>query len=156
MRYELALYDWNQTLLNYGPVAYICLTHVFATFAPGKPIPRIEAVRRESNNSDWGSLFYRYGIPESVTIIEMLDCWFEHYRSPIHTSMLSLNDGARELLDFCSGRHHERNSHGLERKYPQLSRKIWHPYIICGRRIQRSKWLDKRASHQKTSSAFPR
>lgn len=104
MPYKLGLFDWNQTLLNDSVLSYICLGHVFHTFAPDKQIPSLETVRRESNNSDWGTFFHRHGIPASVTMVEMLDCWFEHYRLPAHKLMLDLNDGAIKLLEFCQTR----------------------------------------------------
>ncbi len=96
MKFELAIFDWNGTLLNDLPIAYQSVIKIFNEFS--LPAPSLEEYKNEIT-ADFMKFYHYHGIPAYVTP-ELLNSirvkYFEaHWTEP------GLHPGAKDLIEFC-------------------------------------------------------
>ena len=97
MRYKLAVYDWNGTIMNDFLAGYANVVVTFKTFAKHLPIPTAEEYR----NEDSPAFYYNHGIPRSITLDDMERIWAPQYNRRFWRGEINPHDGAVELLTFC-------------------------------------------------------
>ncbi|MEK9180126.1 MAG: HAD family hydrolase [Patescibacteria group bacterium] len=98
MRFRLAIFDWNGTLLNDLPAAYGAVVHIFQTVSPNLEPPTLEEYCNEIT-SKFMDFYYAHGIPTSVSGDDLNNIRKPYYEE--HSRTAKLNDGAREFLARC-------------------------------------------------------
>lgn len=97
-RWQLAIYDFNGTLINDGVLAHKCVEHIFKTLRPDISPPTYEEYKNEIT-SNFTQFYYDHGIPETVSGDEMNAIRTPYYEA--HQTELCLNEGASKLLMQC-------------------------------------------------------
>lgn len=97
-KWQLAIYDFNGTLINDGVLAYRCVEHIFKTLRPDIAPPTFEEYKNEIT-SNFTKFYYDHGILESVSGEDMNRIRVPFYET--HSNEIRLNDGAKALLEFC-------------------------------------------------------
>ncbi len=98
MRWQLAVYDFNGTLINDALICYDSVKHIFRTLVPHVPPPTFEEYKNEIT-ADFPEFYYAHGVPTHISGNEMNAVRAPYYRARV--GEIRLHDGARELLQFC-------------------------------------------------------
>lgn len=94
MKFKLAIFDWNGTLLDDLQVYYHSMTEIFASF--NLPAPPLEQVREVS---DFLAFYHRNGVPQQTDWNQLDKIREAVYRR--RWQELRLHNGAVEALKYC-------------------------------------------------------
>ncbi len=98
MPFQLALFDWNGTILDDLEVTYAATIHLFKLLTPHATIPTLEEYRQEFSSAQMLECYYARGVSRAVTGDEMYRCWSAHYESICGGARLA--DGSKDVLYF--------------------------------------------------------
>ena len=96
-RWQLAVYDFDGTLVDNILIAFECMQAIFRTLVPHLTPPTLEEYR-DSIGLDWAAFYHDRGIPKTARK-EIIRIWAQHFDA--RKDEVYLHRGAQALLKFC-------------------------------------------------------